>query len=645
MDALLAAERESLFVGREKELGLADDLIRGALEPTRILWFHAPGGFGKSTLLDRIQDRHDRTVRWNADGLPRDREQLVARFERLLEDVQDGSEPVLWIIDQVEAHAALENVYFDELFPRLPAHVRVVAAGRSEPGRAIRVDAGWARILEACELAVLSDRESRELLRRRGVSRRRCEELVDATAGHPLTLACLAHDADARPAPSAPLQLPEISVGLLRTNAHALAALALMPLARLETLAGALPVGLEAALENTIATLPFVRSGVEGFTLHPLYQAPILCALMTLEPDAVADVRRRAIRLLADKLDGRRDYAARLEITLAWPYVLRGLPGSEHLDHHDRTHFWDRLGPGDGSILEGLVASSGDAALQAHLDRHREASERLRILRDEARRPVGFLLWLDLAETHGGAESSDPVLRAIRSAGVRSGLLLRGWECAESGQSPSVSQSELVARSVAEAFARPDLPRYLMAIRDLTSAQHWLDGGLLQRFEHLEAPAGQNAIVGYDFSESSPSDWMRAALGGGRPTTPPPPAPGEPASREELGHAVRAALRDMHDDVRLSCGALAERVGGHGPPAARAERVRAVLRNAMMQLPSPADGTSHAALIERAFFARPGKQRAIAEDLGMSYGTFRRRLRRAVDNLVGRVEWMLARAE
>ena len=70
----------------------------------------------------------------------------------------------------------------------------------------------------------------------------------------------------------------------------------------------------------------------------------------------------------------------------------------------------------------------------------------------------------------------------------------------------------------------------------------------------------------------------------------------------------------------------------------RAERVRALLLEAHRQMRPTGRSPEPAELITRAYFERSQKQLAIAADLGLSLGTFRRRLREAVELLAGGVE-------
>ena len=101
--------------------------------------------------------------------------------------------------------------------------------------------------------------------------------------------------------------------------------------------------------------------------------------------------------------------------------------------------------------------------------------------------------------------------------------------------------------------------------------------------------------------------------------------------------AVTEALRWYRYDDRLSQSQLASGMPGDSP-LERAARVRALLDEAHRRLRPTGRSPEPATLIARSYFEREDKQLAIAHDLGLAHGTYRRRLREAVKQLTVCVE-------
>ncbi|HET9171360.1 MAG TPA: BTAD domain-containing putative transcriptional regulator [Actinospica sp.] len=108
-------------------------------------------------------------------------------------------------------------------------------------------------------------------------------------------------------------------------------------------------------------------------------------------------------------------------------------------------------------------------------------------------------------------------------------------------------------------------------------------------------------------------------------------------SREEFNTAVRAALRAWHRPDTLADSALQQATlvpGGSHDNVVPAERVRAAISEALTRLREDRHGEKlYAALASTYLDVDAKQQHAVAEELGLPFGTYRRHLAQAVDRV------------
>lgn len=618
------------------------------LEPEsklRLLHFHAPGGFGKTTLLREIARRFSGGLvlqRVDATALAADRDQVGRTISAAAARLAEAPQGLL-LIDGLEHHRALEPIYAQQWLPSLPRQTRVVTAGRLRLSQAFAIDPAWAMLCRQLPLEQLDAEQSQALLQRRGVPSEDLGSLAAAGCGHPLTLACLSMPQAQVPAAVASpqpvrgeLQLPELDSTLVRSNAAVLALLTLVPELTQGLLAGLAPNGLEAA-EAFLCNLPFAEPTGRGFRCHDLYRDELLARLRVLASGELEALRTRAILWHAGELERASTYSERIALASAWPYLLRGrdVTGTTLADLGQHPHYWDRLRPEDELPLN-QACERFFGAEEARIARHHRALRPAlsSVLRDTLGAPAAFLQWVAGDEVSSDDLTADPVLAQLHSKAMLQGtLLVRHWGSLSDGTETTPARAELVARSAAEAFAHRNIKRYLIAVRQLDPVTRYLQQGYLLAFPELECEVdgARLRFAGYSFEERSPSDWMRAAIR----QTPPPPS----ASMNDAVwlRRVREALRRHHDDARLAECELARLVAAERSTVERAQQVRAVLESALGQLPEAPEPSARE-LIVATFLGNGGKQLEIADELGLTYTTYRRKLRIALDNLAARVQ-------
>jgi len=308
----LEAARARRHVDRPVERDAFDALL--SAPPPQALFFSGAGGMGKSTLLSGLcrdaekrgwtTETHDLS---RIDAVP---DAVGALFERLRQD------PVRCLfLDGFEHHAALERHYWETWLPSLPEHTRVVMAGRERPRAAIVRASGWQGILQVHVLDRLDERQAAELLRRAGLDEGTIPARVEASAGHPLTLARLAELEVVPPREVTDGWLTEGLVGALVTpRERALLALAMADGCDRGLLAAFLELDDAREVERWLRQRPYVRLTPQGLALHELYADPLLAHARRAAPETY----RRMIRVAGDHLASRLalegDPGARLEI-------------------------------------------------------------------------------------------------------------------------------------------------------------------------------------------------------------------------------------------------------------------------------------------------------------------------------------------
>ncbi|MEM9694127.1 MAG: hypothetical protein AAGA56_16380 [Myxococcota bacterium] len=377
----------------------------------------------------------------------------------------------------------------------------------------------------------------------------------------------------------------------------------------------------------------------EGFTIHALYRDSTLARLAELASPVLERLRQRGLEHLAQSLERSTDYHERINLARAWPFLLRpgqDLPGLESLGQS--SAYWDVLAPSDMPRLRAQSESRGRprANIEAH---HRSVRPHdASILRDRRGVAIGTIQWVTGDEVAPEEWAVDPCLARLQAEGRLAGsCIARHLDVLVEDRDAAPVLAEIIARSAAEALGRPGIARYLVALDDRDVADSYAARNLWSRFSSLDFRVKEYEywVAGYEFTARSAADWVRASIYP-KPTDPLRLVSAAPSPR--LSDHVRQALRDFHDDVRLASNPL----GAHHEGVASAAAVRSLLRRAWDQLPADSPAPCSRELIQSSYFERHGKQRAIAGDFGLAYSTYRRHLKRAVENLTLHVEGLIA---
>jgi hypothetical protein len=294
------------------------ELFRAALDaeelPFSVLYFHAPGGFGKTTLLRQFQQEAAEAGLHCARVDGRDVQSTPAGFLTALGaalglevggvDAVAGLGRTVLLIDTYEALAGLDGWLRDELLPRLPGSVLVVAAGRPLPSTAWRSDPGWRDLLRIVSLSSLTTDEATTYLTAAGVPDDLHGQLVAFTRGHPLALA-VAVDVFCQAGADAVverLHAPEVVDALLTgfvddlpdaSHRHALQVLAEARTTTEAVLRVALDRDDVHDLFEWLRDLSFVESGPHGLFPHDLTREVLVTDLEWRDAEVRHELQRR----------------------------------------------------------------------------------------------------------------------------------------------------------------------------------------------------------------------------------------------------------------------------------------------------------------------------------------------------------------
>ncbi|HJL19203.1 MAG TPA: ATP-binding protein [Sandaracinaceae bacterium LLY-WYZ-13_1] len=662
LDPWLTHLRARAFVGRRRELAWLEGLLENAppAEPMAAYLF-GPGGGGKSTLLQRFVDtarrRGHAVVQLDLSSVPV-KEALARRAVRDAA-AQLRSEPGvgLLVLDRFEAHAALEAAYRERLFAALPATVRLVFAGRIRLSEPWRTDPGWSRLLECRALAPLPRTDAIALLRSRGLEARRAASLADAAAGHPDALVRMAaHGAGERGPIGRAALLEGLDAPARGGRRDALLALALLGELDLPLLQAMLPSADPDALAAWLARVSWVRPRPGAWAMEPAYRAPVLADLRDREPHTLRALYLRAVDLLEARMRAAPEVAGRTRWgrALLEPMSVLPLPGRQFVSDAGFAAASElvvgSVMPEDEALLDAAVRhhEGPGAARIAAAERARDP-ERVRVFRDARGGPRAFVQWRELEGARPLADEADPGAARI-AAGLPPGsraLVFRTWMDLDRHQAPSAGVAAASAWIASRGLARRDIDFHLVVASDWALGDEWVEAGALERFESLDFIVQETtyAVRGLDLRCVDGAERLAAAARhllepSPRAGTPPGSAPEPTRSLDAalVERGVRHGLRWFGDDARLGSNPLVEapNAGPAGPDA-----LRTLLREEVERLGLGDAHPTPAALLTRSYLEPAGKQLAVAAELGLPYGTYRRRLRAAVRALVARVQTRL----
>jgi DNA-binding response OmpR family regulator len=530
------------FVGREREVALLLGILAENAPP---VWHvHGIAGIGKSSLLDvfaaAARGRGAAVVRVDCRAVePTSRAFLRAVGAEVdgefatVEAAADGlgrlGEQVVLILDTYEVFRLLDTWLRQVFVPALPAHVRVVTAGREKPAPAWAIEPGWAGLVRDVPLGPLPGDAAVAMLVRAGIAPEAARRIDRSTRGHPLALRLAA--AAATTHPDATLEaaaLPEVVAALTRLyladvddplTRAALEAAAVVRRTTRPLLAATLgPTVAQDALDR-LSALPFVEHGRDGLVLHEAVQTTITGSLNAADPVRYRDLRRAAWRHL--RADARAAGPAELWRSTADMLFLIENPAIREGFFPSDAHRYTVASaqPVDGPAIQAISARhdppAATAALVAWWAR---APQTFWVVRDPAGAVAGFKVVFVADDLPPELTGTDPLLHAWLSH-LRRDPVVRGqrvlfsprWLSRDDGEAASPVQGVLwlaIKRLYME--LRPHLRRVYTAQHDLTD-----HAAAMQRLGFRRLPDADVDFDGarfrtlmLDFGPASVDGWL-----------------------------------------------------------------------------------------------------------------------------------------
>ena len=314
----LLAQQAAAIIGRDRETAQ----LRRLLEPGGpvVAYVHGLAGVGKTTLLHAFAAdaraagfttvEVDGHVTYSTQGAflaalagspsnePPELDDVVAAL--------DG--PQLLVIDTFELLVPVDEWVSRTLIPALPAHVRVVIAGRDAPAGHWR---SYGSLLFTVPLVNLRPTDAVALLREQGLDEVTAPKVNSIARGHPLSLQLAAGALRDRPG----LPLDEIAAGTVgeelarvyldgldaRTR-RALDAASLLRRTTLTLLEAMLPDEDAADAFERLRRLPFVELGADGLLVHDTVREATAALLRAADPSGYWRMRAAAWALLRTHL-------------------------------------------------------------------------------------------------------------------------------------------------------------------------------------------------------------------------------------------------------------------------------------------------------------------------------------------------------
>lgn len=638
----LTEARRSAVQGRDAELAIFSELLAEDGE-LRVLWIHAIGGMGKTTLLDAFADRAA-SGGWAVERI--EASELSDSTAQSLSRLSTSRGRTVWLIDGCEELGAIERDLFRRYVPHLPATSRLVLAGRRAPSERWRRDPAWRSLLMVHELAPLAGREARAVLDRGGVPQRFQPGWIAYTRGHPLALALASEHSGEAPtvasdaAPGVVASLLDRFVdgipGPLQRDVLIVAALVRavsLPVLR-EVVGGA---DVEAAFD-WLGALTFVRRRPDGLVVHDLARDVITADARWRDPERFRALRTAIHRHLVSRLRDAPSVGRFVDLqfmTRHSEFNAGLVDTSTELGRYE-----DDVRDEDVEVLATLVMEVEGArsaqGLRSWLDRQRD---NFRVFRSEDG-IAGFMghLRIDGTTWRDRLVLDDPILSATRrfiadaAATARDGdtSVLRWWIQRGAIHRPGPVQNLIQARALFD-WARMNARWSVVPVSAPDRYRRHFAGIGFTEYPDYGASVGGHAFVPFirDWKQSPFWSWLEGAA-------PLDASPRDPSERAAVAEAVRVALRVFGSDTKLASSTLARMLKCDDAAA-----IRQMLRAAIRAVGSEPRGADLRQILEVTFLCGCPGQEAAAERLQLAFGTYRHRLRAAEALLIDRLRPML----
>ncbi|MFJ4828863.1 hypothetical protein ACIP79_02850 [Streptomyces sp. NPDC088747] len=658
--ARLSTDRDRAFLGRDEEIALFRSVLAPQGPPHSVLWFHGPGGVGKSALLRRLAAEADAlglsSLSLDARRLDRNR----SAYEHALGGPSWPEGLRVLFVDTAELLGPVEGWLREVLLPSAPEGALVVTAGRDKPATEWVTDPAWWRRCHAAPLRDLSARDAAALLRHRNVPAHEVPGILRFAHGHPLALVLvadvLAQRGDSGRKWEAPTT-PDVVTTLVRhlvsdvPTPHHRDALAVATLARVTTdglLTGCVPAAQDLDLFGWLQDLSFVEATEDGLVPHQTAREAFDTYLRWRDQDRYDNIFRRAYRHTSQRLAQSRDTSADAALDL-W-YL-----GRRHEVIRD-FYNWEahssmsasRARPDEHDAIMDLVRRwEGDQTVDLAEAWWVYQPSAFISFRTAAAGVAGFMTLLTLPPELPADAPRDPLVEAAlawirENAPVQESetVYIGRWIMDADHYQDTASPASVLASSTYTQKWRT-ATRLAVSIVFMANRNGWQPVFNLLGHQTLPTPmrdlANRRTYTGFFHDwRTEPADARNRAIenrlvrGSSRPEADPftdPEAPEPAVSRSITAEAVKDAFVSFRDPAGLSTSPLLGfRCTG---PEHGIDDLRELLQSTVRHMAESPD-QELASVLHTTYLSRERSQQAAASQLGMSFSTYRRRLSRAL---------------
>lgn len=686
LSEFLDSERKSAFVGREAELQLFQSMIKKELAYL-LLYFYGPGGQGKTTLMKKCMDLcTDLSIPFiHIDGREINAhpssfmEALHDKLQlRPFENVFDGLEKLtrnhVLFIDTYEKLNPIDDWVRQSFLPQLPAHFSTLILGRNPPSLAWTIDAGWKKYMKSVQIRNLSPEHSRLFLIKRNIPETILPQVIEFTHGHPLALSVVADVFDLDPTQDFnPDQSPDLIKTLLELfvqnvpgPAHR-AALEISSLAHVTTeslLQEALGMEQIQGIFDWLRNLSFYDQNMSGVFPHEIAREALSRDVKWRNPDWYSSLHEKIRNYYIKKLLSSSGTSQRNAL-YALIYLHRLNPMVKpFFDWQENGSFWqDQLKPEDIPILQRMVRKlEGEVSEKQFIYWSKHPASEIWVYRNPMGVPVAFALKIEASKlTERGSSIEDEAVRKIMEHAdahfsIRPGeifALFRFWMAEDTYQSISSLQS-VIFLSIVQYYFTPGL-----AITMLSCAhpEYWKN--VLNYADLMQLPSLDFEVNGvpfgwyhHDWRKRPPLAWLDLL---GKREVEMVDQYDEASteavsmlvlSEEEFDESVQQAIKAYHQSDLLLTNPLLKsklvlkKVTAEMKDYDKIKILKSFIDQTLKEIEdSPVDAKYYRVLY-RTFINPVGSQEKVADYLNMSFSTYRRYLKSAMEKMV-RLLWNL----
>lgn len=668
----VAARRrfDARFVGRRDELTRLEAKLALARTTPTIVWITGHVGVGKSMLARRFHAAAEgplRRVVWlSGDELtaaPAAFEAAVtAALGPAASALGSSQDADVLVVDAFDSLEAIGPWLFRRFLPTLGPRLLVLLTTRDRPSPMLRAELSSSAELDELRLAYFDRVESAQQLRLYGVPEGEHDAIHTFTHGHPLALALvgeryLGEVTSRATAVDSDDVIDALARRFLREPSSprerdALYVLALAYVTDEELLASVVGRDCAPLVYERLARLSFVEATAHGLVPHPFMRAVVRRDFRARTPERADEIGRVLVSRYVARLSAAESFQRIRQWLLDALFVRRDEPvlRAMHLDRLVRTHV--RLAKRSEIPMLSAHVARFEGEASAALFRHfaERQPENLYVVVEREPEPVAVVFPLTLSRCADEDLALDPALARLQLLGGEGRVrpdadvqVLRWFFTTKSHQTIDEHAASLMM--LGPFLTAPHVDRVCFVVCMTRDGEAW---------EPIAAPMGfhrrrdleardtpdPRAIFVQDYrdfvgEERHPLRALERTLlrvlrnfgGLGGLAAHGAGDAGGPA-RDEFEELVRGALTELHAPHELARSRfVATAVGRH---ALEGDGLVALFRDVLAELEAAHQYADSAAVLRATFFEPAGKQEAAAAALGIPFGTYRYRLRKAI---------------